>query len=161
MATFAIVLFEPTSFFVLTLRFLAPLYGRCVSGGHGDCINLAEGDLGLLIGLLVGGLTLGSAAPHLAAAYSVPDWRTPCIAAAIRTWPGTYSFFTHTLSLALSGARVRAALLYRTTPSLGTRPGSLVLREDTYRKARLIHRLTERYVCRVRTHCLNVKRTKT
>ena len=62
---------------------------------------------------------------------------------------------------ALSGARVRAALLFRTTTSLRTRPGLLVLREDTYRKARLIHRLTERYPCGVQTHCLSVKRTKT
>jgi hypothetical protein len=62
---------------------------------------------------------------------------------------------------ALSGARVRVPLLYRTTRSLGGRPGPLVLREDTYRKARLIHRLTERYGCGVRTHCLSVKRTKT
>jgi Thiolase, C-terminal domain len=60
-----------------------------------------------------------------------------------------------------SRTRVRVALLYRTTRSLGARPGPLVLREDTYRKARLIHRLTERYCSGVRTHCLSVKRTKT
>src|SRR5580700_2033570 len=66
------------------------------------------------------------------------------ILAGIRTWPGTYSFFSRTLSPALSGARVRRLC---STPSLGTRPGPLVLREDTYRKARLIHRLTERYPC--------------
>ena len=29
----------------------------------------------------------------------------------------------------------------------GHAPGPLVLREDTYRKAQLIHRLTERYAC--------------
>lgn len=44
----------------------------------------ARGDAGVLIGLLVGALTLGSALPHLAApVLGTLDWRAPFLAAAI------------------------------------------------------------------------------
>ncbi len=35
----------------------------------------AKGDMGLLLGLLVGALTLGSASPHLFNAWGGVDWR--------------------------------------------------------------------------------------
>jgi MFS family permease len=37
----------------------------------------AQGDMGLMVGILVGALTLGSAAPHLFSAFSGVDWRIP------------------------------------------------------------------------------------
>lgn len=78
-ATLSIVFFEPTSLFVLVLRFIT---GACMAGvypvGMAIASTWATGDLGLLIGLLVGGLTLGSAAPHIVA---TTDWTVPCVAA--------------------------------------------------------------------------------
>lgn len=41
----------------------------------------AKGDMGLLVGILVGALTLGSASPHLVNAIGGVDWRIPVAAA--------------------------------------------------------------------------------
>jgi MFS family permease len=83
-ATFSIVFLDPTSPLILLLRFIT---GFCMAGvypvGMAIAATWAAGDLGLLIGLLVGGLTIGSAAPNIAAAYPVLDWRTPCAAAGL------------------------------------------------------------------------------
>ena len=40
----------------------------------------AQGDMGLMVGILVGALTLGSASPHLFNAFSGVDWRIPLAA---------------------------------------------------------------------------------
>ena len=37
----------------------------------------AKGDMGLMVGILVGALTLGSASPHLFNAFGGVDWRIP------------------------------------------------------------------------------------
>ena len=37
----------------------------------------AKGDMGLMVGILVGALTLGSASPHLFNAFGGVDWRVP------------------------------------------------------------------------------------
>ena len=37
----------------------------------------AKGDMGLMVGILVGALTLGSASPHLFNALGGIDWRIP------------------------------------------------------------------------------------
>ena len=37
----------------------------------------AKGDMGLMVGILVGALTLGSASPHLFNALGGVDWRDP------------------------------------------------------------------------------------
>ena len=37
----------------------------------------AKGDMGLMVGILVGALTLGSASPHLFNALGGVDWRIP------------------------------------------------------------------------------------
>ena len=62
---------------VFLLRFLT---GMCMAGvypvGMRLAVTWAQRDMGLLIGLLVGGLTLGSASPHLLAAMEGLDWRT-------------------------------------------------------------------------------------
>jgi MFS family permease len=83
-ANLAILAFEPTSAAVPLLRFVT---GFCMAGVYPVGMKLAstwaKGDLGLLIGLLVAALTLGSALPHLAAAAGGLDWRMPVLVAAI------------------------------------------------------------------------------
>ncbi len=83
LANFAILAFEPTSAALPLLRFVT---GACMAAVYPVGIKLAatwaKGNLGLLVGALVGALTLGSAAPHLAAAVTSVDWRWPVAAAA-------------------------------------------------------------------------------
>ena len=80
-ANLLIALFEPTDAAIPLLRFAT---GFCLAGvypvGMKIASTWAKGDLGLLIGLLVGAVTLGSAAPHLFATAGL-DWRLPAIAA--------------------------------------------------------------------------------
>ncbi len=74
----------PGSGFAILLRgatgaFLAGVYpvGMKIAVGWG------QKDRGLLVGLLVGGLTLGSAAPHLLAFLGGTDWRLTVVCASI------------------------------------------------------------------------------
>jgi MFS family permease len=68
---------------------LAPLLrvitGICMAGVYPVGMKLvatwAKGDMGLMVGLLVGALTLGSAAPHLFAALGGVNWRVTLAAA--------------------------------------------------------------------------------
>ncbi len=59
--------------------------GLCLAGVYPVGMKIAVGwglaDRGLLVGLLVGGLTLGSAAPHLLAFLGGTDWRATTLAA--------------------------------------------------------------------------------
>lgn len=75
-ATGALVVLPPTGPYVVALRFLT---GICMAGiypvGMRIAASWARRDLGLIIGLLVGALTLGSASPHLLAATGDIDWR--------------------------------------------------------------------------------------
>ena len=63
-ANAAILLLEPASPLVLGLRFVT---GVCMAGVYPVGMKLAatwaKGDMGLMVGLLVGALTLGSATP--------------------------------------------------------------------------------------------------
>jgi len=72
----AILLFEPTSPMVPVLRLIT---GLCMAGiypvGMKHASTWAAGDMGLVVGLLVGALTLGSATPHLFNALGGVDWR--------------------------------------------------------------------------------------
>ena len=43
----------------------------------------AKGDMGLMVGILVGALTLGSAMPHLVNALGGVDWRIPVVASSV------------------------------------------------------------------------------
>ena len=84
-ANAAVLLVEPTSQTVLLLRFLT---GACMAGVYPVGMKLAatwaKGDLGLIIGLMVGALTLGSASPHLFNAVGGLDWRlTIAVASAV------------------------------------------------------------------------------
>ncbi|MBI3368544.1 MAG: MFS transporter [Burkholderiales bacterium] len=82
-ATAGLALLPPTGPLVYALRLLT---GLCMAGVYPVGMRLAatwaKGDLGLLIGLLVGALTLGSASPHLLAASGGLDWRVVYGAAA-------------------------------------------------------------------------------
>ncbi|WP_298424908.1 MFS transporter [Rhodoblastus sp.] len=80
LCTGAAALLPPTSPVAPALRFAT---GISLAGvypvGMAMAATWARGDLGLLIGLLVGALTLGSASPHLAAAFGGLDWRAPIL----------------------------------------------------------------------------------
>ncbi|MHB2206267.1 MFS transporter [Methylobacterium sp. CM6257] len=84
LANLLMLAFEPTSPVVPLLRFVT---GACMAGvypvGMKIAATWAVGDLGLLIGLLVAALTLGSALPHLVAAFGQLDWHLPVLGAAL------------------------------------------------------------------------------
>ena len=75
-ANAAILPVEPTSPSVVALRFLT---GVCMAGiypvGMKMATTWAKGDMGFLVGLLVGALTLGSASPDLFNAFGGLGWR--------------------------------------------------------------------------------------
>ncbi|MFL9899996.1 MFS transporter [Paraburkholderia fungorum] len=82
-ATGVLALLPPTGGAVIGLRFLT---GMCMAGVYPVGMRLvatwAKADLGLLIGLLVGALTLGSASPHLIAGMPGLDWHLIYLVAA-------------------------------------------------------------------------------
>ncbi len=71
-----ILVLDPTSDAVIVCRFVT---GVAMAGvypvGMKMAASWAKADMGLLIGLLIGGLTLGSASPHLFNALGGIDWR--------------------------------------------------------------------------------------
>jgi MFS family permease len=83
-ANLAILAVEPTSPWVPLLRFIT---GACMAGVYPVGMKLAatwaRGDMGLVVGVLVGALTLGTAAPHLFNALGGLDWRFTLIAASV------------------------------------------------------------------------------
>ena len=74
--TALMLVIEPISPAVPVLRFVT---GLCMAGiypvGMKMAASWAKGDMGLLVGLLVGALTLGSGAPHFLNAFGGLDWR--------------------------------------------------------------------------------------
>jgi len=82
-ATGLLAFLPPAGLEVFALRFLT---GICMAGvypvGMRLAVTWAQRDTGFLIGLLVGGLTLGSASPHLLAAFDGLAWRTIYVLAA-------------------------------------------------------------------------------
>ena len=72
----AILLFDPASGMVIAMRFVT---GACMAGVYPVGMKLvttwAKGDMGFMVGILVGALTLGSASPHLFNALGGIDWR--------------------------------------------------------------------------------------
>jgi MFS family permease len=60
---------------------LRAVTGACMAGVYPIGMKLAstwaKGDMGLMVGILVGALTLGSASPHLFNAIGGVDWRIP------------------------------------------------------------------------------------
>ncbi len=75
-ANLAILWVDVTSPSIIVLRFIT---GACMAGvypvGMKIATSWAKDDMGLLVGILVGALTLGSAAPHLFNAFGGIDWR--------------------------------------------------------------------------------------
>ena len=75
-ANAVLLVVEPTSPMVVVCRFVT---GAAMAGVYPVGMKLAttwaKGDLGLLVGLLVGALTLGTGAPHLFNALGGVDWR--------------------------------------------------------------------------------------
>lgn len=80
----ALLVVEPGSGSAAVLRFLT---GACMAGtypvGMKMAASWARGDAGLLVGILVGALTLGSASPHLFNALGGVDWRFTIAAASL------------------------------------------------------------------------------
>ncbi|HSV28817.1 MAG TPA: MFS transporter [Candidatus Omnitrophota bacterium] len=76
LANLGLLVFEPASPMVLACRFVT---GFCMAGVYPVGMKMvstwAKGDMGLLVGLLVGALTLGSGSPHLFNALGGLDWR--------------------------------------------------------------------------------------
>jgi MFS family permease len=83
-ANAAILVVPPTSPLMPLLRFVT---GAAMAGIYPVGMKLAatwaKGDLGLLVGLLVGALTLGSAAPHLFNALGGVEWRATIAATSL------------------------------------------------------------------------------
>ncbi len=75
-ANVLILVVEINSPWIFILRFVT---GACMAGiypiGMKIVASWAKGDLGLLVGILVGALTLGSASPHLFNAFGGLDWQ--------------------------------------------------------------------------------------
>jgi MFS family permease len=77
-ANVLLLVVDPRSIAAPMLRFIT---GVCMAGVYPVGMKLAatwaKGDMGLLVGILVGALTLGSALPHLFNALGGLDWRIP------------------------------------------------------------------------------------
>lgn len=75
---------DPASAWMPALRFVT---GVSMAGVYPVGMKLAstwaKGDMGLMVGILVGALALGSASPHLFNAYAGVDWRVPVAAASV------------------------------------------------------------------------------
>lgn len=75
---------DPSAWAAPLLRFLT---GIAMAGVYPVGMKLtstwARGDMGLLVGTLVGALTLGSASPHLFNAFFGADWRLPVALASL------------------------------------------------------------------------------
>lgn len=74
---FALLVFEPGGLASVTMRFVT---GMMLAGvypvGMKIAVGWGEEDRGLLVGLLVGALTFGSASPHLVAWLGEAEWRS-------------------------------------------------------------------------------------
>jgi len=83
-ANISILFFDPTSWVIVFLRFVT---GMCMAGlypvGMKMAATWAKGDIGLLIGALVGALTFGAAVPHLSNAIGGLDWHFTLMTASI------------------------------------------------------------------------------
>lgn len=75
---------DPSSWAMPVIRFAT---GMAMAGVYPVGMKLAstwaDGDMGLMVGILVGALTLGSASPHLFNALGGVDWRVPVAVSSI------------------------------------------------------------------------------
>jgi MFS family permease len=83
-ANASLVLVDPSGSLLPLLRFIT---GACMAGIYPVGMKLAstwaKADLGLLVGMLVGAVTLGSASPHLLNAMGGVDWRIAILGASV------------------------------------------------------------------------------
>ena len=88
-ANLLILILDPESLGIPALRFVT---GMCMAGvypvGMKMAASWASGDMGLLVALLVGALTLGSASPHLLNGIGGLDWRVTVVLASISAFFG-------------------------------------------------------------------------
>jgi MFS family permease len=79
-----LLVIDPTTPVAPLLRFVT---GMAMAGVYPVGMKLAStwarGDMGLMVGILVGALTLGSASPHLFNAFGGVDWRIPVAVASL------------------------------------------------------------------------------
>jgi len=79
-----LLVIDPTTALAPALRLVT---GACMAGVYPVGMKLAstwaKGDMGLMVGILVGALTLGSASPYLFSALGGMDWRVPLAAASV------------------------------------------------------------------------------
>jgi MFS family permease len=122
LANAAILIVDPGSPVVIALRFVT---GLCMAGVYPVGMKLAstwaKGDMGFVIGLLVGALTLGSAAPHLFNALGGVDWRFTIAVASLSALAGAIAIRLVPLGPNYAPAppfEPRAALKAWATPSL-------------------------------------------
>ncbi len=84
LANAGLLVVDPSSATALLLRGIT---GVCMAGIYPVGMKLAStwarGDMGLMVGILVGALTLGSASPHLFNARGGLDWREPLAIASV------------------------------------------------------------------------------
>ena len=94
LATAMVPSIDPTSYWILVPRFLT---GMCMAGvypvGMKMATTWANRDMGLLVGLLVGALTLGSASPYVLSAFGGVDWRFTLYAASVAAAAGGILIF--------------------------------------------------------------------
>lgn len=94
----AVLWLEPPSPLLLAARFLT---GACMAGVYPVSTKIAttwaRRDLGLLVGILIGALTLGFAAPHLFNAFGGTDWRFTIRATSIAA--AASAFLIHFVSI--------------------------------------------------------------
>jgi MFS family permease len=121
--------FEPSSLAVVALRFLS---GACMAGIYPLGMKIASGwadrDMGLLIGIITGSVTLGSASPYLVAAVGDVGWRETSLAVASCS-------FIAALTIGLVRLGPKHAVNHRFLPSrafAAFRPGSLRLAQVGY-----------------------------
>jgi MFS family permease len=83
-ANFLILAADPGSLAIPALRFIT---GMCMAGvypvGMKMAASWAKGDMGLVVALLVGALTIGSASPHFLNAVGGLNWRFTVVLASV------------------------------------------------------------------------------
>ena len=83
-ANLLLLVVDPASFAAPVLRVVT---GICMAGIYPVGMKLAstwaKGDMGLMVGILVGALTLGSASPYLFSAFGGIDWRVTLVASSV------------------------------------------------------------------------------
>src|SRR5215467_1557355 len=90
-ANFLILTLDPASLGIPALRLVV---GICMAGvypvGMKMAASWAEKDMGLVVALLVGALTLGSASPHFLNGIGGLDWKATVVVASVSAGAGAF-----------------------------------------------------------------------